>query len=151
MRLCCKPKHISPGTCRLTGTFWTEVRLDPESEWAVWKLQRKLCWIFKHIVWDLLIRHTRCGSGNMAVYASVVWCKKKKKKKGPPTVMGGATSAKSLCCFTASREPGDERPNPESVSKVRSISYRNIIVHTCNSRKRPTAKWVIKSKQQIKT
>lgn len=42
--------------------------------------------------------------------------------------MGGATSAKSLCCFTASREPGDERPNPESVSKVKSVSCRNIIV-----------------------
>lgn len=53
--------------------------------------------------------------------------------------MGGATSAKNLCCFTASREPGDERPNPESVSKVKSVSYRNIIVHTCNSRKRPTS------------
>lgn len=53
---------------------------------------------------------------------------RKKKKKRPPTVMGGATSAKSLCCFTASREPGDERPNPESVSKVKSVSCRNIIV-----------------------
>lgn len=81
MRLRCKPKRISPGTCRLTGMFWTEIRLDPEPEWTVWQLQRKLCWIFKHIVWDLLIRHTRCGSGNMAVYASAVWCKKKKKKK----------------------------------------------------------------------
>lgn len=80
MRLRCKPKRISPGTCRLTGMFWTEIRLDPEPEWTVWQLQRKLCWIFKHIVWDLLIRHTRCGSGNMAVYASAVWCKKKKKK-----------------------------------------------------------------------
>lgn len=79
MRLRCKPKRISPGTCHLTGMFWTEIHLDPESEWTVWQLQRKLCRIFKHIVWDLLIRHTRCGSGNMAVYASAVWCKKKKR------------------------------------------------------------------------
>lgn len=39
----------------------------------------------------------------------------------------------ALGCFTASCEliAGDECTSPESADKVRFVSYRNIILHTC--------------------
>lgn len=145
MRLRCKPKRISPGTCRLTGMFWTEIRLDPEPEWTVWQLQRKLCWIFKHIVWDLLIRHTRCGSGNMAVYASAVWCKKKKKKKDHLLWWAELHQLRVYAVLQRAVNPGTSAQIQSQWAKWNPSVIETLLYTPATAASVLQAKWVIKS------
>lgn len=145
MRLRCKPKRISPGTCRLTGMFWTEIRLDPEPEWTVWQLQRKLCWIFKHIVWDLLIRHTRCGSGNMAVYASAVWCKKKKKKKDHLLWWAELHQLRVYAVLQRAVNPGTSAQIQSQWAKWNPSVIETLMYTPATAASVLQAKWVIKS------
>lgn len=145
MRLRCKPKRISPGTCRLTGMFWTEIRLDPEPEWTVWQLQRKLCWIFKHIVWDLLIRHMRCGSGNMAVYASAVWCKKKKKKKDHLLWWAELHQLRVYAVLQRAVNPGTSAQIQSQWAKWNPSVIETLLYTPATAASVLQAKWVIKS------
>lgn len=145
MRLRCKPKRISPGTCRLTGMFWTEIRLDPEPEWTVWQLQRKLCWIFKHIVWDLLNQAHEMWFRQHGCLCVSCLVQEKKKKKDHLLWWAELHQLRVYAVLQRAVNPGTSAQIQSQWAKWNPSVIETLLYTPATAASVLQAKWVIKS------